>query len=77
MVMWFGLGIAPKIILAGTFVFFIVFMNAAAGIQSVNRHHVNIIRVIGASRGAILFKIVVPQWFLSCCSACVFRYLKR
>ena len=26
-VMWFGLGVAPKIILAGGFVFFIVFMN--------------------------------------------------
>src|SRR6266540_2006194 len=27
-VMWFGLGLAPKIILAGAFVFFVVFMNA-------------------------------------------------
>ena len=35
-VMWFGLGITPKIILAGMFVFFIVFMNAVAGIRSVN-----------------------------------------
>jgi NitT/TauT family transport system permease protein len=59
-VMWFGLGIAPKMILSGMFVFFIVFMNAAAGIQSVNRHHINIIRVMGADRGAILRKIVLP-----------------
>ena len=35
-------------------------MNAAAGIQSVNRHHINIIRVMGADRGAILRKIVLP-----------------
>jgi len=60
MVMWFGLGIAPKIILAGTFVFFIVFMNAVAGIQSVNRHHINIIRVMGAGRQAVLLKVVIP-----------------
>ncbi len=59
-VMWFGLGIAPKIILAGAFVFFIVFMNAAAGIESVNPHHVNIIRVMGAGRFAVLRKIVLP-----------------
>ena len=59
-VMWFGLGIAPKIILAGTFVFFVVFMNAVAGIQTVNRHHINIIRVMGASRMAVLLKIVMP-----------------
>ena len=60
MVMWFGLGIAPKIILAGVFVFFIVFMNAVTGIQSVNRDHINIIRVMGASRSAILRKIIIP-----------------
>jgi NitT/TauT family transport system permease protein len=59
-VMWFGLGIAPKIILAGAFVFFIVFMNAVAGIESVNPHHVNIVRVMGAGRFAVLRKIVLP-----------------
>lgn len=59
-VMWFGLGIAPKIILAGMFVFFIVFMNAVAGIQSVNPHHINILRVMGAGRLAVMRKIVFP-----------------
>jgi NitT/TauT family transport system permease protein len=59
-VMWFGLGIAPKIILAGAFVFFIVFMNTVAGIGSVNPHHVNIIRVMGAGRFTVLRKIVLP-----------------
>lgn len=59
-IMWFGLGIAPKIILAGGFVFFIVFMNLIAGIESVNRNHVNIVRVMGAGRTTILLKIVFP-----------------
>jgi NitT/TauT family transport system permease protein len=59
-IMWFGLGIAPKIILAGGFVFFIVFMNLIAGIESVNRNHVNIVRVMGAGRMTILRKIVLP-----------------
>lgn len=59
-IMWFGLGIAPKIILAGGFVFFIVFMNLIAGIESVNRNHVNIVRVMGAGRLTILRKIVLP-----------------
>jgi NitT/TauT family transport system permease protein len=59
-VMWFGLGIAPKIVLAGMFVFFIVFMNAVTGIQSVNSHHVNIMRVMGATRFAMIRKIVLP-----------------
>jgi NitT/TauT family transport system permease protein len=59
-IMWFGLGDAPKIILAGGFVFFIVFMNLIAGIESVNRHHINIVRVMGAGRVTILRKIVLP-----------------
>ena len=59
-IMWFGLGDAPKIILAGGFVFFIVFMNLIAGIESVNRHHINIVRVMGARRFTILRKIVLP-----------------
>ena len=56
----FGIGIAPKIILAGGFVFFIVFMNLIAGIESVNRSHVDIVRVMGGGRMTILRKIVLP-----------------
>jgi NitT/TauT family transport system permease protein len=59
-VMWFGLGIAPKIILAGMFVFFIVFMNAIAGIQNVNADHVRVVRVMGASRLDVMRKVVFP-----------------
>lgn len=59
-VMWFGLGTAPKIILAAAFVFFVVFMNAVAGIDSVNPHHIQIVRVMGAGRVAVLRKIVLP-----------------
>jgi len=59
-VMWFGLGAAPKIILAAAFVFFVVFMNVVAGIDSVNPHHVQIIRVMGAGRVAVLRKVVLP-----------------
>ncbi|HLJ18695.1 MAG TPA: ABC transporter permease [Stellaceae bacterium] len=59
-VMWFGLGTAPKIILAAAFVFFVVFMNAVAGIDSVNPHHVQIVRVMGAGRVAVLRKVVLP-----------------
>jgi NitT/TauT family transport system permease protein len=59
-VMWFGLGIAPKMILSATFVFFIVFMNAIAGIESVKRDHVNILKVMGAGRRALLLKLVLP-----------------
>jgi NitT/TauT family transport system permease protein len=59
-VMWFGLGIAPKMILSGMFVFFIVFMNAVAGVQSVNSKLVTIMRVMGAGRLTLMRKLIVP-----------------
>ncbi len=59
-VMWFGLGIAPKMILSAMFVFFIVFMNSVAGVQSVNRQLVTIMRVMGAGRLALMRKLIVP-----------------
>lgn len=59
-VMWFGLGVAPKMILAAMFVFFIVFMNAVAGAQSVNRELVTILRVMGAGRFGIMRKVLLP-----------------
>lgn len=59
-VMWFGLGIAPKMVLAAMFVFFIVFMNAVAGVESVKRVQIDILRVMGAGRRALLLKLVLP-----------------
>jgi len=59
-VMWFGLATAPKIILAATFVFFVVFMNMVAGVYAVNPHQANALRVMGADRRALLMKLVLP-----------------
>jgi NitT/TauT family transport system permease protein len=60
-IMWFGLGTAPKIILAAAFVFFVVFMNMVAGIHSVNPDLVKAVRVMGAGRPAILWKVTLPS----------------
>lgn len=59
-VMWFGLATAPKVILAATFVFFVVFMNMVAGVYAVNPHQANALRVMGAGRRALLTKLVLP-----------------
>jgi NitT/TauT family transport system permease protein len=59
-VMWFGLATAPKIILAATFVFFVVFMNMVAGVYAVNPQQANALRVMGAGRRALLTKLVLP-----------------
>ncbi len=60
-IMWFGLGIAPKIILATVFVFFVVFMNMVAGLYHVSPHLVNVVRVMGASRADVLWKVTLPS----------------
>jgi len=59
-VMWFGLAIAPKIILAAAFVFFVVFMNMVAGVYTVSPHQANALRVMGAGRFELLGKLVLP-----------------
>lgn len=58
-IMWFGIGITSKIVLAATLVFFIVFMNTMTGIQNVNPQLVAIGRIMGASRWQLMSKIVI------------------
>jgi NitT/TauT family transport system permease protein len=59
-IMWFGLGILPKIVLAAVFVFFIVFMNTLEGLRTVNRGLLNVARVMGASPWQLLTAISLP-----------------
>jgi NitT/TauT family transport system permease protein len=58
-VMWFGIGLLPKIVLAGTLVFFLVFMSALAAFRNVSPALVGLARVMGASRRHVLVKIVL------------------
>ncbi|MBM3451176.1 MAG: ABC transporter permease subunit, partial [Armatimonadetes bacterium] len=60
-IMWCGLGLAPKIILAALFVFFVVFMNVLEGIRQVGADLLHVARVLGASRAQIIRKIVLPS----------------
>jgi NitT/TauT family transport system permease protein len=59
-IMWFGLALTPKILLAALMVFFIVFMNTVAGLRSVDRGMVDVARVLGAGRLALIRKVLVP-----------------
>jgi NitT/TauT family transport system permease protein len=61
MVLWFGIGIQSKIVLAAVTVFFLVFFNTYAGVREVDRDLLDVVRIMGASRGALLRKVVVPS----------------
>ncbi len=58
MIIWFGIGMLPKVILAATFVFFVVFLSTLAGIGTVRPELVAVVQVMGA-RPLALFRLVV------------------
>lgn len=59
-IMWFGIGEFPKILLVfiGTFVPLVI--NTSAGIEMVDRINIQVGRVFGGSNGQILKEIVIP-----------------
>jgi NitT/TauT family transport system permease protein len=59
-IMWFGLGMAPKLILAALMVFFVVFMNTVAGVHAISAGLVDVTRVLGARGIALATKVVFP-----------------
>jgi NitT/TauT family transport system permease protein len=59
-IMWFGLDLAPKILLAALMVFFIVFMNTIAGVRAIDRGLVDVVRVLGARRLQLLRTVLLP-----------------
>jgi NitT/TauT family transport system permease protein len=61
MIIWFGIGMLPKVFLAATFVFFVVFLSTLAGIATVPPQLVASVRVMGAAPLAVFRKVVLPS----------------
>ena len=59
LIVWFGIGLTPKILLAGYFVFFVVFMNLIAGIRGVPQGWIDVVRVMGADRLQVTTKVTL------------------
>ena len=60
-VIWLGLGLPSKVLLAAVLVFFVVFFNAFQGVRSVDRNLVANARILGASRLQVVQHVVVPS----------------
>ncbi len=58
---WFGLGIASKVALGVTLVFFIVFFNVYQGVKEVSPVVLNNARMLGASQKQLLRHVYVPS----------------
>lgn len=60
-VLWLGIGIEMKIVLAAVTVFFLVFLNTYTGVRSVSREQLTVIRLMGASERQLVTKLVLPS----------------
>lgn len=59
-VVWFGIGITMKVVLAALSVFFLVFFNTYTGVRQTNPEVVDVVRTMGANRRQIIWKVVLP-----------------
>lgn len=60
LIVFFGIGQAPKIALAFTLVFFILMMNAAAGIQSADKDVLDLMKAHNCSKLQLFRKVLLP-----------------
>ena len=67
-IMWFGIGIPSKIMLAISIVFFILLINTYVGVQNVDRDLVNAVKTMGAPPRFVTRHVVLPScvpWIFS------------
>jgi NitT/TauT family transport system permease protein len=67
LILWFGIGDLPKLVVVTLMVFYIIFITTSAGIGAVDRRLVNMARVAGASEAVIareiIWKSLLPFFF--------------
>ncbi len=60
-ILWFGVGLTSKVVLATFVVFFLVFYNTYAGTLAVETELVDVLRLMGARRNQIIRKVILPS----------------
>jgi sulfonate transport system permease protein len=68
LVIWFGIDIASKVVLAATLVFFLTFFTTLAGIRNIDPALVNVARLVGANERQIFRYVMLPgaaAWVLN------------
>jgi NitT/TauT family transport system permease protein len=59
-IVWFGIGLLPKVVLGASLVFFIVYFNTLAGIGAVAPGMLTVVEVMGAGRAGLFRKVLLP-----------------
>lgn len=66
LIIWFGVGLTPKVVLAASMVFFLVFYNTLTGLLSIDKGLLNVVRLGGATRyqtwTTLKMQAVFPYW---------------
>jgi len=60
-ILWFGIGLQMKVILAAVIVFFMVFWNTYAGVKEVDVDLLDVVRIMGGSGRQMLLKVILPS----------------
>jgi NitT/TauT family transport system permease protein len=60
LVIWFGIDMASKVVLAATLVFFLTFLTTLTGIRNVDPALVDVARLVGASERQIFRYVMLP-----------------
>ena len=60
MIVWFGLGLTPRVLVIMLFALFEILLSAYAGVKNVDPHIVDVARTFGARRLDLLRKVVFP-----------------
>ena len=78
-VIWFGFGIGPKIVLVALFTFFAVAVGLVQGLGSADADTMSLLRTMGASRRQILVRVrlpsAIPQFFTGLKVAVTYAYV--
>ena len=67
-VLWFGLGLLSKVVMAVSLVFFVVFFSTYTGLREVDREILNNARILGGSRRQLIQHVYIPSamtWIFS------------
>lgn len=59
-IVWFGIDLKMKVLLSAVTVFFLVYLNTAAGVKSVDRALVDAVRLMGGTHHQVLLKVLLP-----------------
>jgi len=59
-IVWFGIGLEMKVVLAAATVFFLVFINTAHGVREIDPALLDSVRLMGGRRRDLLLKVMLP-----------------